>query len=126
MAEALAVGYAASLRAIQPHAMHLVEIGHGIMGVRHVTELRDRGDIAVHGVYRLESHQLRCMRIEIGQFAFEVTRVVVGKNARIASAMPNTFDHRGVIEFVGQDRAAWHVRGQCAQRGHVRHIAGRK
>src|SRR5579863_3139707 len=40
--------------------------------------------------------------------------------------MPNTLDHRGVIEFIRQDRAASHVRGQGAERGHVRNVTRRE
>ena len=45
--------------------MHFVEIGHGIMGVRDIAQLRDRRDIAVHRIDRFERDQFRRVRIEI-------------------------------------------------------------
>ena len=123
MAHALAVGDAAAVRAVETDAMHLVEIGHGVVGVRDVAEFRDRRDVAIHRIDRLERHQLRRVRIEIAQLAFEIARIVMGEDARLAAAVPDALDHRGVVEFVRQDRAARHPRRQRADRGHVGDIA---
>src|SRR4051794_36325038 len=108
MAQALAVGYAASLRAIQSHAMHFVEIGHSIIGVRHVTELRDRM-ISPSMEYTDSKGTSFGARGSRTDSLRSRSAIVVGKNARFAAAVPHALDHRGVIKFIGQDRAAWHV-----------------
>ena len=100
MTEAFAVRNAPALRPIEADAVHFVEIGHGIVRIRDVAEFRDRRDIAVHRVDRFERDQFRSLRVEIGQLAFEITRVVVGKDARFAAAVPDALDHRGVVELV--------------------------
>ncbi len=86
--------------------MDFVKIGHGVVGIRDVANFRDRRDIAVHRIYRFERNQLWRVQIEIAQLALEIARVVVGEDAGFAAAVADTLDHRGVVEFVRQDRAS--------------------
>ena len=65
--------------------MHLVEIGHGVVSVRDVAELGDRRDVAIHRVDGFKCHQLRRVRVEIAQLAFEVRADRYGR--RCASAL---------------------------------------
>ena len=106
MAHAFAVGDAAAARAIKANAVDFVEIGHGIIGVRDVAELRDRRDIAIHRIDRLERDQLRRVRIEVAQLALEIARIVMREDPRFAAAVPDALDHRRVVELVRQDHAA--------------------
>ncbi len=106
MADPLPVGDTAALRAVEADAMNFIEIGHGIMGIRDVAKFRDRRDIAIHRIDRLERHQLRRMRVEIGQLAFEIARIFMREDPGFAAAVPDALDHRGMVEFVRQDCAA--------------------
>jgi hypothetical protein len=110
MAQAFAVGDAAALRTVETDGMHFVQIGHGMMGVGDIAQFGDRRDIAIHRIHRFKRHQLRRMRIEIGQLAFEIARIVVSEDAGLAAAVPDALDHRGMIEFIRQDGAAGHPR----------------
>jgi len=101
----------------------LVEIGHGAVTLRDVTERGDRGDVAVHRIDALERDQLRRRRVGRAEQAVEVVRVVVLEDPLLGAAVADALDHRGVVELVRVDDAARELARQRAQRRVVRDVA---
>ncbi len=123
-ATAVAFGNAAAARPVEPDRVHLVEIGHCPVRLGDVAHFGDGRDVAVHRIDRFERDQLRHRRIESGQLAVEVGGVVMGESLFRGPAVPDTLDHRGVVQFVGEHDAARQPRRERAQRRPVRHVAG--
>jgi hypothetical protein len=59
--------------------MDLVEIGHRAVPLGDIANLRDRCDIAIHRINRLEADELRPPRIGTHQAILKVDGVVVAK-----------------------------------------------
>ena len=81
VAQAFALGDAAAARAVEADRVHLVEIGHGAMRVGDVAKFRDRRDVAIHRIDRLEGDQLGPAGIDCRQLAMQIVRIVVGEDA---------------------------------------------
>src|SRR6516164_11202598 len=58
MHDAITLGNTAAPRAVEPHGVHLVEIGHGTKTVGDVAQFANRGYVAVHRIDRLEADEL--------------------------------------------------------------------
>jgi hypothetical protein len=50
----------------------------------------DRGDVAIRRIDGFKRDELWRIRVEVG-------RIVVGKHPRLRAALPDPFDHRGVV-----------------------------
>ena len=77
--------------------MDLVEIGHGTMRLGHVAQLRDRRDIAVHGIYGLERDELRRVSVKGRELPVEIRGIVMREYLLFGTAVADAFDHRGMI-----------------------------
>ena len=120
---AVALGHARAARAVHADGMDLVEIGERAVAVRDVADLADRRDVAVHRVDRFEGHDLGRRRIGAGQQLLEMGHVVVAEDAAHGAGVADAGDHRGVVQRVGIELAAWQKAAQRLQRGLVGDIA---
>ena len=122
--QAFALGDAAAARAVEANSMHLVQIGHGAVGVGHVAEFLDRRDVAVHRVDGLEGDQLRPARLDQRQPAIEILGAVVLEDLPLGAAVADALDHRRVVLLVGEHHAAGELGGERREAGPVRNVAG--
>src|SRR5690348_1650557 len=86
LADPVALGNAAAMRAIEPDRMYLIEIGHGTEALRHVADLADRRDVAIHRIDRFESDELRLAWIGGAQQALEIGRIIVREDVLFGAA----------------------------------------
>ena len=56
--DAIALGDAAAMWAVETDRMHLVHIGHGVVTSRQIGDLGDRGDVTMHRIETFEDDQL--------------------------------------------------------------------
>ena len=88
-----ALRYTAAAPAIEPHGMHLIEIGHGAVLFGHLNNLAHRADIAVHRIDALKRDNLGCIGGKRRQFTVQVFRVVVLPDHLLAARVTDAFDH---------------------------------
>lgn len=122
--QAFAFGNAAAARAVHADGVHFIEIGHSAELVGEIADLLDRRDIAIHRIDALEGDQLRRIRIGSGELGFEIVEIVMLPDHPLALAVADAFDHRGVVERVGEDDQAGDLLAERAKGRPVRHIAG--
>ena len=103
---AVAFGNAAAAFAIKTDAMHLIEIGHCAVFFGQIADLPDLPEIAFHRIDGFEADDLRRILRRCAQQLIEMRHVVVPVDALLRAGMAHAFDHRGVIEFVGEEDAA--------------------
>ena len=118
------LGDAAAARAVKADRVDLVEIGERAVGFGDVADLGDGRDVAVHGIDRLEGHELGPCRVDHPQLAVEILRVVVAEDVPLGAGGLDAFDHRGMVLGIRQHDAARQLAGQRAQRRPVRDVAG--
>ena len=106
--------------------MDFVEIGERAILVGEVADRGDRGDVAVHRIDALERDQLGRVGILGGEQLLEMVEVVVAEHALLAARALDPGDHRGVVEFVGEDHAAGKQLAERRQRRLVRDVARRE
>ena len=116
-------GNAAAARAVHADRMDLVEIGQRAIAVGEVADRGDRGDVAVHRIDAFERDQLGRLGILLHQQLLEMVEVVVAEHALLAARVLDAGDHRGVVEFVGEDDAAGQQFAERRQRRLVRDVA---
>ena len=104
--------------------MDLVDIGHGAELLGEVAEFRDRGDVAIHRIDRLEGDQLGPARIDGLQLAAQIVGIVMGEDDAVGAGMADALDHRGVVQRIRQHHAVGNAGGEGRERGPVRHVAG--
>ena len=104
--------------------MDLVEVGERSVARRHVAELPERRDVAVHRVDRLEADECRPGAADLAEVPLEVGGVIVAEDPLLGPAPADPLDHRGVVLLVGQDRAAGEEARDRADRGLVGSVAG--
>ena len=88
------------------------------------SQIRPRGDIAVHGVETLEHDQLRPVRSAAASSSSRCAMSLWRKILLLASGLADAFDHRIVVPGVRQDQAVRHQPGDGRDPGLVRDIAG--
>ena len=111
----VALGHAGAALAVHADRMHLVEVGEGAVAMREVADLADRRDVAVHRIDRFEGDDLGRRGIGRRQELLEMAEVVVPEDLAHRTGMADAGDHRGVIEGVGVELAAWQQRAQRLQ-----------
>ena len=121
--QAFALGNAAAARTVHADGMHLVEIGHRAVLVGEIADFLDRRDIAVHRIDALEGDQLRRLRIGGGKLGFEVVEIVVPPDDALAVGIADAFDHRRMVQRVGEDDEAGDPGAERAERRPVGDIA---
>ncbi len=114
------LGDAAAVLPVQPDRVHLVQVGHGAVALGEVADLRDRAEVAIHRIDRLERDQLRRRRVAVGEQRLEMRDVIVPEDALVAARMADAGDHRGVILLIRIDHAA----GQQTTDGGQRRLVG--
>ena len=110
---AVALGNTAAAFAIKPDAMHLIEIGHRAIFLGEIADLSDLSEIAFHGIDGFETDDLRRTGRRAAQQLIQVRHVVVAINPLFGAGMAHAFDHRGMIEFIGEEDAAGQQARQC-------------
>ena len=109
--------------AIQANRMNLVQIGDGAKFVGQIADFRNRRDIAIHGIDRLEGDDLGHRGVRLGQMHAQMFHVVMAEDALVGPAVANAVDHRGVVHLVGIDNGVGQNLGQRRQRRLVGNIA---
>jgi hypothetical protein len=99
---------AAAARAIQADRMHLIAIGHRFVTLGKIANAVDRGDVTIHGIEALEHDQLRPLGLDPLEQLFEVAEIVVAPDMLLRPGLAHAFDHRVVVERVGQNHAPGH------------------
>jgi hypothetical protein len=122
--QAFALCDAAAAWAVQADGVDLIDIAHRAMRFANVQDLGDRCDVTVHRIYTLECDQLGTIRVQRRQPAVEVAPVVVGEHLPLRPAVPDAFDHGGMIAGVGQDNDVRDLGAKRAQRRPVGDVAG--
>ena len=85
------------------------------MAMGDVADLPDRRHVAVHRVDRFEGHDLRRRGIGGAEKLLEMARIVVPEDFAGGAGVADAGDHRGVVEGVGIELAAWQQRAQGLQ-----------
>ena len=104
--------------------MDFIEIGHRAVFLGDVTELRNRRDVAVHGIDAFEGDELGDIGIERVELAAEVIGIVVAEYLAGRAAVADAFDHRSMVERVRQDDKAGDLGAERAEGRPVGDIAG--
>ena len=117
------LGDAAAALAVHADRMDFVEVGQSVVAVGKIADGGDRGDVAVHRIDALEGDQLGRVGIFGREQLFEMLEVVVPEHALLASRALDPRDHRGVVQFVGEDHAVGKQFADRRQRRLVRHVA---
>src|SRR5207302_113534 len=103
--------------------MYLVRVSHRLIALREFANALYRSDISVHGIERFEYDQLRPAAC-LPQYFFEVPNVIMAPDQLVATGVPHAFDHRVVIELIGDDQAVGDELRDRRDAGQVRHITG--
>ena len=122
--QAFALGNAAATRAIHADGMDFIEIGHRPVLVGEIADLLDRRDVTIHRIDRFEGDHFWRVRIGGRQFGFEVVEIVVLPDDAVALGITDAFDHRGMVQRVGEDDHARDLLAERAQRRPVGDITG--
>ncbi len=113
--------------AVQPHGMHFIQIGQGIIFSGQSTDRANVGHVSIHGVHTLKRDQLGGVCWSCGQFCLKVVQVIMFKNNRLRSPSPlDARDHGGMVQAVGKTDPAGHGHKNCLQTGLVGHITRNK
>ena len=91
-----------------------------------VEDFGDGGNVAVHRINAFERDELGAARLDGGEQAVEIFRIVMLEFQALRAAMANAFDHRSVVECIGQDDAIGEARREGAKRCPVGNIAAGK
>ncbi len=114
---------ASAARAVHADRMYFVDIGQGVVFLREIANLADRGDIAVHGIDGFEQHDLRRFPVVFLEQAFQMLKIVVAPDALRAAALAHALDHGVVVLLVREDHSALQELHQRGNRGFVRDVA---
>ena len=120
---AVALGDAAALAAVEADGVDLVEEGEGVVALGEGDDVGDGGDGTIHGVDALEDDDLGAVEGEGAEELLEVGGVVVPEDELVGAAVSDALDQRGVVLGVGEERHLGKDLGQRLQRGGVGHVA---
>src|SRR5215471_9575903 len=122
----VALGNTAAAVAIEPDAMHFIEIGHRAIAFGEIANRSDLSEIAFHRIDGFEADDLRRIRRRGLKQLFEMRHVVVAIDALLGARMAHALDHRGVVQFIGEEDAARQKTRERRKRSVVRHKARRE
>ena len=120
--ETFALGNAAAARSVHANGVNLIEIGHGAVTIGEIADFLDRRDIAVHRIDRLKSDELRRVRIGRLEFRLEIFEIIVLPDHPLATAVTDAFDHRRMVQRIGENDQARNFlaeRTECRPVGHI-------
>ena len=115
-----------ALGPVHANGVHLVDKRERVVALGDIGELGNRGDVAVHGVDRLERHDTRARRILIAEQLLEVRGIVVAEDPDGRATAAHALDHRVVILGVRVDDALGQHAAEHGEGGEVGDPAGRK
>ena len=104
--------------------MDLVDIAHRLVLLADVEDFLDRRDVAVHRIEALEHDQLGALERFGGEQFFEMGDVVVAPHLLLAAGAPDAFDHRIVVQRIGEDQAVRQQAGDRRDPGEIGDPAG--
>ena len=107
-----ACGDPAAPRTVHSDGVNLVDVGQRSVFLGEVANSLDRRDMAVHRVDALEGDQLGDIAGCRAKQALQAFRIVVLEDVLGPAAMPDSLDHRCVVERIREDHEA---RNQLAQ-----------
>ena len=103
--DAITLRDAAAAWTIKSDRMNLITIGHGTVGIGHVTDIADRRDIPIHGIDAFESDQLRrCLR-KFCQHTPQIGDVIMLEENALRFAVAHALNHGGMIHLIRDDDA---------------------
>ena len=126
MHDAFALCDTAAARPVHADRVHLVHVGHRAIALGEIADLRKRRDIAIHRIQAFAGDQLRTVGIGGAKQLFEMRDVVVTEHDPLTTRLADAFDHRIVVERVGQDQAVRNELCEGRNAGLVRDVAGRE
>ena len=106
--------------------MHLIEIGHRAIAFGEIADGADLAEIAFHRIDGFEADDLRRVGRSRAQQLFQMRHVVVAIDPLLGARMAHAFDHRGVVQLVGEEHAARQQPRQRRQRRVVGDVARRE
>ena len=114
---------ASTFRAVKPDCVDLVEVCQCAVLVGQITDLRHRGEVAVHRVDRLERDQLAAAGADALKLLSEVADVVVAEHTPFTTCVPNSLDHRRVVQRIGEDHAVRNQSSKCGESRLIGHVS---
>ncbi len=93
------------------------------MTLGYIADLVDRGDVTFHRVDRLETDEPLPIPINHVQEPLEILHIVMVEDVLLDAAVPDPFDHRGVVELIREDDAVREQLRDRADRGLVGIVA---
>ena len=102
-------------RTIEPHCMNLIQIGHCVVFLSQITNFSNWSNITIHGVDAFKGNQLRTIQRLRSQFGLKIDQIIMFPNLSFRFRMANAFNHRRVIQSIGQHQAVRNTRRQSAK-----------
>src|SRR5258708_15942516 len=102
---AVLLGNSGAAWPVHADGMHLVQIGHRVIALCKVADRREWSDVAVHRIDALEHDQLRAAGRCAREQLLQVLQIVVAPNLPGTAGGTHSFDHRIMVECIGQDQA---------------------
>src|SRR6202000_289409 len=102
---AVLFGDSGAARSIHANGMYLVQIGHGVIVLGKVADRGEWGDVAVHRIDALEHDQLGPAWRGPREQLLQMLEIVVAPDLPGTASGTYAFDHRIMVERIGQDQA---------------------
>jgi hypothetical protein len=106
--------------------MHFVAIGHRPVPLGKVADCVNGRDASVHGIKAFEHDQLRTRWVRSLEQLFEMAEIVMTPNLLFTAGPAHAFNHRIVVERVGQQQAVRQQPGDRGNAGFVRDVSRRE
>jgi hypothetical protein len=108
-----------SRRSVHPHGVDFVAVRQRIMASGELADRTHGSEVAIQGIKALEQHDLGAALACGCQQLLEMTEIIVSEYLLCTIGLVDAFDHRVVVQFVGEDQAVRNKLGDRRDAGLV-------